>query len=218
MKSSTECSSIPIVCNDNKSQSVCGTDGKTYSSKCHLMQVRCRGHNIRIKYRGDCKQGCAASREVALSHRRQLNYIPKCREDGSYAQIQCSTKNQCWCVNGQGKPISQTVAGKPNCSVIVKENHKRSSPLVNTPPRRKCTPIDRVGFNTDLVGIFHTEYSKSKASRNRELSDNQIIEWKFTQLDLNRNHILENSEFQNLRKIARKVSLIVVYGHEENIN
>jgi hypothetical protein len=106
----------------------------------------------------------------------------------------------------QGKPISHTVAGKPNCSMIVKGNQKRSSPVINTIPRRKCTPTDRVGFNSDLVGIFHTEYSKSKAGRNREISDNQITEWKFTQLDLNRNNVLENSEFQNLRKIARKVS------------
>lgn len=205
LKSSAECSARPVVCDDNKNRPVCGTDDKTYNSKCHLQRARCQGYNVTMKYRGDCKDGCSASRDYALSRRGKLKYIPKCRQDGSYAPIQCLESNQCWCVNNQGTPISQTVLGKPNCVVILKGNQKRSSPVINNPPRRKCTPSDRVAFNSDLTKIFHTEYSKSKASRNRELSDHQITDWKFSQLDLNRNNMLENGEFQVLRKIARKV-------------
>ena len=34
---------------------VCGSDGRTYSSRCELQRARCNGHQIRVKYRGACR-------------------------------------------------------------------------------------------------------------------------------------------------------------------
>jgi SPARC-related modular calcium-binding protein len=133
--------------------------------------------------------------------------VPKCRDDGSYAPIQCLDNNGCWCVNGQGKPIQNTHTkhGRPNCAG--KGSQKRSSPGSNSAPRKKCSPNDRVTFNTGLVSIFHTEHIKSRGSIGI-IGDHQVVEWKFKLLDLNKNNILEKSEYQGLKKIAKTVSTL----------
>lgn len=161
---------------------------------------------MNVNYRGTCKDACLSSRAYALSQRPKIKFVPKCREDGSYAPIQCLENNGCWCVNSQGKPIQKTHTkhGRPNCTG--KGNQKRSSPASNSAPRKKCTPNDRVGFNTALVSIFHTEYSKSKVAQHGNIGDYQVIDWKFKLLDLNKNNILEKNEYQGLKKIAKTVS------------
>lgn len=147
---------------------------------------------------------CLAARTYALSQRPQIKFIPKCRENGSYAPIQCLENNGCWCVNAQGKPIQKTHTkhGRPNCAG--KANQKRSSMASNSAPRKKCSPNDRVTFNTALTNIFHAEHSKSRAAFGN-VGDHQVVEWKFKLLDLNRNNILEKNEYQGLKKIAKTV-------------
>jgi SPARC-related modular calcium-binding protein len=201
----SECAAKGGECDELKNRPVCGSDGKTYVSRCHLIRARCNGHNVSLNYRGTCKDDCLSSRAYAVSQRPKIKFIPKCREDGSYAPIQCLENNGCWCVNGQGKPIQKTHTkhGRPNC--FGKGNQKRSSPVSNSAPRKKCTPNDRVGFNNALLSIFHTEYSKSKTA-NGNLGDHQVVEWKFKLLDLNKNNILEKNEYQGLKKIAKTVS------------
>lgn len=143
-----------------------------------------------------------------------MNFVPKCREDGSYAPIQCIENNGCWCVNGQGKPIQKTHTkhGRPNCAG--KGNQKRSSGANNNAPRKKCSPNDRVTFNTALTNIFHTEYSKSRTGI--EMGDHQVVEWKFKLLDTNKNGILEKNEYQGLKKIAKTVSRLYVTSSKFN--
>jgi hypothetical protein len=77
--------------------------------------------------------------------------------------------------------------------------------------QKKCSANDRVGFNTALVGIFHTEYSKSKTA-NGKVGDYQVIDWKFKLLDLNKNNILEKNEYQGLKKIAKTVKFVILLG------
>lgn len=129
--------------------------------------------------------------------------MPRCREDGSYAPIQCFDNNQCWCVDNLGISISQVVQGRPNCS-FPKENQKRSSPASNIAPKKKCTSNDRATFNTAFITIFSNEFVKLKIN-NGPLNDYQIIDWKFKQLDANKNNILESNEYQGLKKIAKMV-------------
>lgn len=138
-----------------------------------------------------------------------IDFVPKCREDGSFAPIQCKVNIGCWCVNAQGKAIqkTQTKQGRPNCAG--KGNQKRSSGANNNAPRKKCSPNDRVAFNTDLINIFHTEYSKSRTGI--ETGDLEVVEWKFKLLDTNKNGILEKNEYQGLKKIAKTVSSGILY-------
>ncbi|CRL03761.1 CLUMA_CG016446, isoform A [Clunio marinus] len=200
----SECAAKGGECDESKNRLVCGTDGKTYASRCHLIRAQCNGYRVSLKHRGTCKDACFSSRSYALTQRPKIKFVPKCREDGSYAPIQCLENNGCWCVNGQGKPIPKTHTkhGRPNCAG--KGSHKRSSPNSNSMPRRKCSPHDRVSFNTALTSIFHSEYSKSRSAHGN-IGDHQVVEWKFKLLDLNRNNILEKHEYQGLRKIAKTV-------------
>lgn len=149
--------------------------------------------------------GCLASRSYALAQRPKIKFVPRCREDGSFAPIQCLENNGCWCVNSQGKIIQKTHTnhGRPDCGG--KGSLKRSSPASISAPRKKCSPNDRVAFNTALLNIFHTEHTKSRASLG-SIGDHQLVEWKFKQLDLNKNNILEKNEYQGLKKIAKTVS------------
>lgn len=88
--------------------------------------------------------------------------------------------------------------GRPNCTG--KANLKRSSPSA---PRKRCSPNDRVSFNTGLINIFLAENSKSRAGHN--MIDSQVIDWKFKQLDINGNDVLDQNEYQGLKKIAKTV-------------
>lgn len=156
-----------------------------------------------------------SSRAYALSQRPKIKFVPKCRDDNSYAPIQCLENNGCWCVNSNGKPIAKTHTkhGRPNCAG--KASQKRSSPTSNSAPRKKCSPNDRVMFNTALVNIFHAEYSKSRAILG-SINDHQVVEWKFKLLDLNKNNILEKSEYQGLKKIAKTVRKLIFFKSSLN--
>lgn len=147
------------------------------------------------------ESACQASRKYALA--KKSRYVPKCKQDGNYAPVQCSENYGCWCVQYQGKTISDTLTnhGRPNCTG--KGNQKRSPPLLNSNTPRKCSPNDRVLFNTNLIKVFHTEYSRSRSAT--AISDIQVVEWKYKMLDANKNSILEKNEYRELKKIAKSV-------------
>jgi len=43
-----------LDCSEERLRPVCGTDGATYPSRCHLQQAICQGNNVRLDYRGEC--------------------------------------------------------------------------------------------------------------------------------------------------------------------
>ena len=40
---------------DSGSNPVCGSDRRTYSSRCTLQLAKCNGHRVRMAYKGSCK-------------------------------------------------------------------------------------------------------------------------------------------------------------------
>ena len=53
------------------------------------------------------------------------NYIPKCKDDGSYDPVQCHVAlNQCWCVDRFGNELHGTrqTSGTPDCSDVGEYN------------------------------------------------------------------------------------------------
>ena len=158
--------------------------------------------------------GCLESRSYALTSRakHEIKFVPKCRADGSYAPNQCLENVGCWCVNSQGKPLPNTTVkhGKPNCASDGKSNQRRSPPPISPMrPRKNCTPNDRVLFNSNLIKVFHSEYSRfSRALSQITFNDHQIIDWKFKLLDSNKNNVLDKNEYRELKKVAKKVNSI----------
>lgn len=167
------------------------------------------GSNLKIKF-----LECLESRSYAIAHQSssQNKFVPRCRSDGSYAAVQCMLGAGCWCSDGQGKPIPNTTTrnGKPNCSKKSKTNIRRS-PLRNVNRnKRGCTRSDQGQFNTNLIKVFHTEHNRYLA-QNKHLSpgtsvtDKIVLDWKFTVLDTNGNHLLDKIEYRELKRLVKKV-------------
>lgn len=135
--------------------------------------------------------------------------MPRCRSDGSYAQVQCMEGAGCWCSDSQGKPIPNTTTrnGKPNCMKQSKTNIRRS-PLRNVNRnRRGCSRPDHAQFNTNLIKVFQHEHSRYNGrSVNSNTSDKIVLDWKFGSLDTNGNHMLDKMEYRELRRLVRKVN------------
>lgn len=151
---------------------------------------------------------CILSRAYAITH--SSTFVPRCRVDGTYAPVQCAKEAGCWCVNGQGKTISNTNVrtGKPTCGG--KFNTRRSQPRANVNfddrNRRMCSKADRVAFNTNLIKMFYTEYLRYHSSQQipTMINDKIVLDWKFSHLDLNKNHMLDKIEYRELKRIVKK--------------
>ncbi|XP_073845963.1 SPARC related modular calcium binding-like protein magu isoform X2 [Musca autumnalis] len=217
----SECAAKLGECDESKGRPVCGTDDQTYPTRCHLLRVQCSGHQVSLKYRGPCK-ACAEAREYALKRRNKYppKFIPRCKPDGTYAPIQCLMDKGCWCSDPMGTPINNTSVrtGKPNCREFGKANVRRSPPRNNGGNRKRpCTQDDRAMFNGHLIRVFQSEYIRSKSAqyqRDRKSSapldnftppsDTEVMEWKFSQLDVNRNQMLDKNEYRELKKLVKR--------------
>ncbi|XP_055702238.1 SPARC-related modular calcium-binding protein 2 isoform X2 [Phlebotomus papatasi] len=199
----SECAAKGGECNESRGRPVCGTDNQTYPTRCHLLRAQCSGHQVSLKHRGKCKNECAASRNYALAHRSAMKFVPRCRADGTYAAVQC-LEDDCWCVTPQGKPIrNTTVKGvKPICTRPAKVNTRRS-PDVHLRMKKPCSKMDKVQFNANLVKMFHNEFVRY--NKTSGVSDNRVLDWKFTTLDRNFNSILDKNEFRELKKLVKKI-------------
>ncbi|KAJ6644255.1 SPARC-related modular calcium-binding protein 1 [Pseudolycoriella hygida] len=209
----SECAAKGGECDESKGRPVCGTDNQTYPTRCHLIRAQCSGHQVSLKHRGSCKE-CLDSRTYAITYHQptvQKKFVPRCRADGSYAPVQCMSGAGCWCSDPQGKPIPNTSTrnGRPHCYKRRKSNIRRS-PLRNVSrSKRGCSRSDQETFNTNLIKVFHTEHSRYLA-QNKHLSpgtvtDKIVLDWKFTILDTNANHLLDKTEYRELKRLVKKV-------------
>lgn len=154
------------------------------------------------------------SRSYALMHRSSSpnKFVPRCKPDGTYAPVQCMEGAGCWCSDVQGKPIpdTSTRTGKPKCFKKIKSI--RRSPLRNVNRQKKgCTRSDQGQFNTNLIKVFqseHTRYNHGTRDASPSSTDKDVLDWKFSMLDTNGNHMLDKSEYRELKRLVKKVSLL----------
>lgn len=156
-----------------------------------------------------------------MAHRSSSpnKFVPRCRSDGTYSAVQCMGGAGCWCSDGQGKPIPNTTTtnGKPICPKIGKVNIRRS-PIRHEQPRnngnnnrnrRQCRRADQRLFNSNLVKKFFNEYNRLNPSSSMGMAaDKTVLDWKFSQLDSNKDEKLDKIEYKELRRLVRKVSFL----------
>ncbi|XP_019624556.1 PREDICTED: SPARC-related modular calcium-binding protein 1-like isoform X4 [Branchiostoma belcheri] len=177
-------------CTLEMKRTVCGSDGRTYNSRCEMQRARCQtGRTIDVQHRGKCKDVGRCHRE--RSHAQELDrrpmvgiFIPECNEDGSYAEVQCHTSTgYCWCVTREGKPVpnSSVRYQTPTCSGMgqgtfeeFKEprqgrdgrqrrptgGRKQSKEQTVPVSPSGCGSEERGEFNDNLIDYFETEYNR----------------------------------------------------------
>lgn len=165
---------------------------------------------------------CSETRDYALKHRAKNppKFIPRCKSDGTYALIQCLSDSGCWCSDITGTPIENTSVrtGKPKCREFSKANMRRS-PSRNSGGNKKrpCSQYDRATFNSNIIKVFQSEYIRMSQQQrdmsNRRAmdaftppSDSEVLDWKFSQLDVNTNQMLDKNEYRELKKLVKRVS------------
>ncbi|XP_040159922.1 SPARC-related modular calcium-binding protein 2 isoform X2 [Anopheles arabiensis] len=208
----SECAAKGGECDESKGRPVCGSDNKTYPTRCHLIRAQCSGHQVAFKHRGSCKDVCIASRTYALQQRASspytVKYVPRCREDGTYAPVQCIDGGGCWCVNGQGKQLPNTMVqhGKPICVKKGKSNQRRSSPRNPIRNKRSCSGLDRAVFNTNLLKLFQNEHVRvHQHNLTGPINEKTVLDWKFSVMDLNGNNLLDKTEYRTMKRLIKKV-------------
>ncbi|XP_072931090.1 SPARC-related modular calcium-binding protein 1 isoform X2 [Epargyreus clarus] len=218
-QSTETCLNRVAACESNTGNAhrvVCGSDGRNYSSKCHLMKAQCSGEPVAIARRGPCVEGqssCLLVLRYALNAQggRRATFMPRCRADGTYAAVQCATGGAaagCWCVTPDGKPLPDTAVrnGRPDCTRTGKSHTRRRSSVRGQRNKRSCTRVDRAQFNGNLIKIFSGEYDRARSDTGgAPVEPRAVADWKFRELDRDRSGSLQKSEYRGLRRLIKKV-------------
>ncbi|XP_017120281.1 SPARC-related modular calcium-binding protein 1 isoform X1 [Drosophila elegans] len=216
------CAAKQGECDDNEGP-VCGTDGQTYPTRCHLLRAQCGGHQVSLKYSGSCNACLEAVKFARRQKERDPGYfVPRCRKDGNFAAKQCYGNNGCWCSDSQGRPIEDDSNkfrrnGKLRCRSNRRDRRRLASHQIGYSPdtsaskgsaetgssaHRPCSKSDRQMFNTNLMRMIRNE--AQSFFRQPSLSDSHILEWKFSKLDTNGNKLLDRQEVRELKKVLRR--------------
>ncbi|KAK2193244.1 hypothetical protein NP493_16g05015 [Ridgeia piscesae] len=200
--------------------------------KCEDKNVRLK-HRGRCKTSGPTSK-CFDERRQALEQARQSTpdvYIPVCKPDGNFAEVQCHiATGYCWCVADDGKPIpGSSVRGMQiKCRSRNGQKHRRGAGARKTKKRKRerkqCGQTDKATFNNNLIKLFSQEYARIPkptppqhpgapkdlpvTSGSDELLDTpekRVIEWKFSQLDVDNNNVLTRAEIRSLRRMLKKI-------------
>ncbi|XP_011860209.1 PREDICTED: SPARC-related modular calcium-binding protein 1 [Vollenhovia emeryi] len=204
--------------NGGGSTPVCGSDGVTYSNQCQIISEQCQGASVLVKHTGPCPEtpACFSARLTA-----RLGIRPKCLPDGTYASIQCHAETDyCWCVTPQGWPLPNTTVkyDKPKClragsrsAASTRSGQKRRSPAkkqrrqyVSNRHRNTCDRTEKSKFNGNLIENFRIEYRRTNISADDDKNVERVLSWKFLMLDQNADGYLDKTEYQELRRLAKK--------------
>lgn len=189
---------------------VCGSDGLTYPTRCHLERARCHVKTLTLQKRGPCRERRTCLQAVAYSHEHpEHGFKPQCRADGSYSAAQCHPDTgYCWCVQPDGTPLAHTsvawsAGARPRCGRKKHLTRRRS----RRQHKRRCKQHDKAVFNNNLIKIFYTEWSRDNNVDHVKMSnesDRTVLFWKFDHMDVNKNGVLDKFEYKDLQKIVKK--------------
>lgn len=143
---------------------------------------------------------CFSARQQAESSRvknpSSKTYIPICTESGKYEEVQCY-REFCWCVDvNKGLPLKGSVGSEGSSS---KPNCKHAKPLKKT---KDCPREQKIAFLRLLTALFTNEMLNKQNSRGRRVTD-QVLQWKFNQMDKNRDEKIDVSEWKLFKRSIR---------------
>ncbi|XP_077537780.1 SPARC related modular calcium binding-like protein magu isoform X3 [Haemaphysalis longicornis] len=195
---------------------LCGSDGRTYATRCDLERARCVGGGgppVEVRHPGPCSEPAAA--RCLLQRRQQQpagSFVPECAPDGGFQRVQCHRlTGYCWCVDAQGRPLagSSVHLHRPNCTGSPRRQgsfQRRASHQGH--PRTGCSSMDRGQFNQNLVAVFQKEYERlprPPGSANTTARVPAVLRWKFSELDADGDEMLQLREVRDLRRLARRI-------------
>ncbi|KAI1309044.1 Sparc-related modular calcium-binding protein 1 [Halotydeus destructor] len=212
----SQCSSCST---DPDKEPICGSNGRTYLGLCLL---NCHRPQVTVKHRGHCSQNnsCSVQRQLALDNLRSGSvdgvYVPDCDQvSGKWKTVQChESTGYCWCVNpadGRPYPGSSVRNEKPDCERITRKVSPRRSPrrgsnIGSRSIGSSCSHSDRATFVFNLMTMFKSEFERSRAgSTVPRPNQRRVINWKFGQLDTNKDKVLRNKELRDLKRLVKKI-------------
>lgn len=180
------------------------------------------------------EERCLDERSQALRNSNASGipmFVPVCHDDGSYAEVQCHYgTGYCWCVNEDGKPIPRTSIryDRPNCKREKRKRNRRGKGKkrknrnksrktsnresnLESSSKRQCAQNDRKEFNQNILESLAEEFGKhhSRSLEPEGLIGDQkkeVIEWKFDQMDANRDGDLRKREFKTFRLAIKRLA------------
>ncbi|XP_067680102.1 SPARC-related modular calcium-binding protein 1-like isoform X11 [Haliotis asinina] len=219
-------------CSSVATRPVCGTDGKTYLSRCELKKAKkCDGRRVKVRKKGHCTgaesggarsyQGrCLEERAQAMESAKRDNsvvFVPDCSADGTFAEVQCHATGYCWCTTKDGHHIPGTSVKdrRPRCG-RGRRGRRKKRKQGKKRKKKPCTPGDRLKFNTALVGEFTQEYNRvmtsdqtptpsPSASESQVEREKKTVEWKFAQLDKDNDKRLKFKEIRSFVRMVKKL-------------
>ncbi|KAK8789184.1 hypothetical protein V5799_021040 [Amblyomma americanum] len=192
---------------------VCGSDGRTYATRCDFERAQCEEHSLELSHVGPCSEPTpAATAARCLLQRKQQQsdlFVPECAPDGGFKRVQCHhMTGYCWCVDDQGRPLAGTSMHlqQPNCTTRRQGSFQRRASHQGQ-AKIGCSSVDRSRFNQNLVAIFQKEYDRLPKPHAGSTSGGvpAVLEWKFSELDLDNDSFLQLHEVRDLRRLARRI-------------
>lgn len=194
---------------------VCGSDGRTYSTRCDFDRSRCKGNPVEMRHTGPCTEPTQAAAAARCLLQKQLNeqhpgsFVPECAPDGGFQVVQChQLTGYCWCVDTQGRPLtgSSVHLQKPNCTTRRQGSFQRRASH-QAQAKAACSSVERSQFNQNLVAIFQKEFDRlpKPPAGNATGRVAAVLRWKFSELDADNDGSLQPHEVRDLRRLARRI-------------
>lgn len=71
---------------------------------------------------------------------------------------------------------------------------------------RDCRQNDQRTFNNNLLKVFHNEYKRAHPAE-KTITDKTVLDWKFNQLDANKDEKIHKLELKEMRRVIRQVGI-----------
>ncbi|KAK6042012.1 thyroglobulin type-1 repeat-containing domain protein [Cooperia oncophora] len=142
---------------------------------------------------------CSVQRRKSLIKKNNGDvaiYVPTCSPTDSvnYLAVQClEVPKYCWCVHpATGEPIPGTsvLEAKPQCA------EEEPKPKSRHGRKNRCSGKRRTRFLRRLLSAIKTEMIMTGNNVDENVNRETAIKWKFDQLNVNKNQLLERNEWK----------------------